>query len=561
MTLARELLVARLAFLAVTRAPAARFSSVTATFSMAAASKVLQESPLLKAVDCTSTIAGRSHPPRPRDETVNSTLDVDSIMHHQASVNQSFLSSSMQLMISMSSSVRLYVDSVLFSQAPRHLLEGGRQSHGLAAGAAWRRAFRARQGDQAADGETLNQRRGQWSTPWSQGSRPMRIDTRHTSGHAGARRRALAIMVLIAGCDGDSSRHTWSALGEVPAPAATGLNHTPLVVSGGRVLVGTADGIWTRALDGSDDWSASGLTGVSVFATRRHPELEATVFAAGLPVDDPGAPPFYRSDDGGNTWVASATYPRNVFDQSSEPFFDFVVAPDDSDRLYANLSGPSVAISTDGGQNWALANGETEVFFGDPCVIHVLASLPGRLYQGCEAPLDIAWVATQDIDPADPFALGNFTFVAGGPDFALENRRPNAMVSGPARPGTLYVGLEGALIALDNAGFEFVFRAEDGAIDPPYAYVGAIWTNPVDDDHLIFGGGINGENEVLSLFETRDHGRTIRRLRGPEALVDPAVEQLLPAGEDTLAVLVSHAESFGAEPRQLSLYLLELSGS
>ena len=143
-------------------------------------------------------------------------------------------------------------------------------------------------------------------------------------------------------------------------------------------------------------------------------------------------------------------FPRNSFDQSSEPFFDLAIAPDDPDRLYANLSGPSVAISTDGGLNWALANGETEVFFGDACVIHILDSEPGTLYQGCEAPLDNAWVATQDIDPANPFALSNFTFVAGGPDFALENRRPNGLASGPARPGTLYAGLEGALIALDD---------------------------------------------------------------------------------------------------------------
>jgi hypothetical protein len=331
-------------------------------------------------------------------------------------------------------------------------------------------------------------------------------------------------------------------------------------VSGERVLVGTADGIWARSLDGSGDWSPSGLEGVSILATRRHPGIEATIFAAGMPVGDRAAPPFYRSDDGGHSWAASAAFPRNAFDQSSEPFYDLVVAPDDPDRLYANLSGPSVAISTDGGQTWALANGETEVFFGDPCVVHVLASAPDRLYQGCEAPLDNAWVATQEIDPEDPFSLDRFTFVAGGPDFALENRRPNAMASGPARPGTLYVGLEGALIAVDDEGFEFLFRAEEGATDPPYAYVSAIWLDPDDGDHFVFGGGVNGENERLSLFETFDHGATIRAIRAPETLVDPAVEQVLPV-EGSLAVLVSHVESVGDASRRLTLYLLEGAGS
>ncbi len=374
--------------------------------------------------------------------------------------------------------------------------------------------------------------------------------------------RALEIVAICAlaaalvACEGNSSPDSWRDLGELPAAAATALNHTPLVVSGDRVLVGTSDGIWTRPIDGSGEWVQAGLAGVGIFATRCHPAIEAIIFAAGQPTGDPEAAPFYRSDDGGSSWFASATFPRNSFDGATEPFFDLAVAPDDPDRLYANLSGPSVAISTDGGLNWSLVNGETEVFFGDPCVIHILDSAPGKLFQGCEAPLDNAWIATQDIDPANPMALDNFTFVAGGPDFALDNRRPNAFASGPARPDTLYAGLEGALIALDAAGFEFVFRAEEGSTDPPYAYIGAIWLDPEDPDHLVFGGGVNGENGTLSLFETRDHGGTIRRVRPPGALRDPAVEQLAPLG-DGLAVLISQPNDPDGETRSLHLYVLE----
>lgn len=330
-----------------------------------------------------------------------------------------------------------------------------------------------------------------------------------------------------------------------------------MVISGERALIGTSEGLWARMLDGTGDWEQVGLEGIVVFATRRHPTIEATVFAAGLPVGEPQAAPFYRSDDGGNTWVASAAWPRNPFDQSTEPFFDLAIAPDDPERLYANLSGSSVAISTDGGLTWTLANGETEVFFGDPCVMHVLAADPGRLYQGCEAPLDIAWVATQDIEPADPLTLANFTFVAGGPDFALENRRPNSLASGPARPETLYAGLEGGLIALDDSGFEFVFRAEEGTTDPPYAYISTIWLDTDDRNHVIFGGDINGEDTVLSLFETRDHGATIRRIRPPRALRDPAVEQIVATVAGDLAVLVSEAAETGEDVRSLSLFLLD----
>ncbi len=140
----------------------------------------------------------------------------------------------------------------------------------------------------------------------------------HGFARAGTMRAlAGAAFVVLAGCGGDDSGRKWRSLGQVPTLAATALNHTPLVVSGGRALVGTADGIWARQLDGSGGWSGAGLGGVSIFATRKHPELDATVFAAGMPVDAADAPPFYRSDDGGYTWIASANFPRNPFDQSS----------------------------------------------------------------------------------------------------------------------------------------------------------------------------------------------------------------------------------------------------
>ena len=102
-----------------------------------------------------------------------------------------------------------------------------------------------------------------------------------------------------------------------------------------------------------------------------------------------------------------------------------------------------------------------------------------------------------------------------------------------------------------------MIRAEDGATDPPYAYITGLWPDPDEPDHLVFGGGVNGENEVLSLFETRDHGVTLRRIGPPSGLQDPAVEQILPVGTDELAVLISEAESAGDEVRSLHLFVLE----
>jgi hypothetical protein len=376
---------------------------------------------------------------------------------------------------------------------------------------------------------------------------------------------ALTACELDFTSDDDDEQNNWHSLGEVPAPASTELNHTPMLVVDDTAFVGTGDGIWQREISRSDDWEqVDDLDGVEILALRQHPTNPDILFAAGLPIDDPGSAPFYRSEDGGVTWEPSTEWPRSTLEPSLERFFDFVIAPDDPDRLYANLSGASIAISTDGGLTWTLANGEPEVFFGDPCVLHILPAQPDTLYQGCEAPLDNAWVATYDIDPEDPLNLPNFTFVAGGPDFALENRRPNSLTSGPARPDTVYAGLEGMLIALEGTALESVFAvSQNGSDDLPYAYIRAIWLDPDDAEHLIFGGGINGVDTELSLFETDDHGANIEQLTGPDDdLSDPTVEQIVPIEDDELAVLISEDDdpSDTDTERTLRVYVFDPNG-
>ena len=96
--------------------------------------------------------------------------------------------------------------------------------------------------------------------------------------------------------------------------------------------------------------------------------------------------------------------------------------------------------------------------------------------------------------------------------------------------------------------------------ETPYVYVGAIWLDPEEPDHLVFGGGINGENTTLSLFETRDHGATLRQVRPPAQLTDPSVEQVAPVG-DGLAVLVSEAADPEGLTRSLRLFVLRGAGA
>src|SRR5215213_3793752 len=97
---------------------------------------------------------------------------------------------------------------------------------------------------------------------------------------------ALTACNLDLTSDDDEADH-WHSLGELPAPASTELNHTPMLVRDGTVLVGTEDGIWRRQISRSDEWEQiEDLQGVRILALRQHLTDEGTLFAAGLAVDD-----------------------------------------------------------------------------------------------------------------------------------------------------------------------------------------------------------------------------------------------------------------------------------
>lgn len=376
----------------------------------------------------------------------------------------------------------------------------------------------------------------------------------------------LLLAALSSGCRFDflfgEDDWEWRSLGRVPAGKSMLVaNHTPVVVSGEVVLLGTGDGIWRRRLDGTDGWRRAGLAGVAVHALRRHAHTAATLYAAGAPLAAPDAAPFYRSDDGGDTWLAADVWPRSLFDGTTFAFFDLALAPDDDQRLYANLSGASIAVSADGGLTWRLANDATDVDFNVYCTLHILPDDPDTLYQGCEAPLDVAWIATYALAAAAPFTLADFTFVAGAFQPGLEdlqNRRPNALASGPARPATLYAGVEGGLLALTGTDVEWVFRSQGNVTDLPYAYIKGIWLDPADGDHILFGGGVNGPDTQLALFETRSHGRRIAFLPPPDGLgLDPEVEQIVALDAASWLVLISENPTGDTvAPRALRLFVL-----
>ena len=369
----------------------------------------------------------------------------------------------------------------------------------------------------------------------------------------------LVAAAVVAGCDGGSvtigpnpgDDWSWTKLGGPNAPTPELVsNHETLVVADGQLLLGTADGVWRRPLSGTAGWERSGLDGRAIHA------LTATIdgnrlVAAGFDPDDAGAPTVWYSTTGGLDWVAATLWPQgapgSVLEGESFPISSLEPDPHDADVVYAGLDADTVAVTVDGGATWILTDGAEEPNFGYPCVPHRPRGAL-VLLQGCELPLDTAWVGARDVIATDRFRLPNFRFLYGYPNEAdLENRRINAIVAPSARDDRVLVGVEGGLVELtsedgawtDNADVaaRWIFRSNGESSDVPYAYIRAIAPLSGDGRRVLFGGTVNGINEVLSLFESNG-GSVAWRIEAPFDFEDPRVEQAvrLPGGDVLLVI-------------------------
>ena len=212
---------------------------------------------------------------------------------------------------------------------------------------------------------------------------------------------------MLGACGGDDDSPTdnqrWTSLGEIPAAASSVGDHTPLVVSGDDVFVGTRDGVWRGSLSGSGDWIQLGLTGFIVYALRADPENPDVLLAGGAPAafDEPT---FYRSEDRGENWTPATQWYIPPRPEESVPISGLAVLPGNSQVLYATVNG-DLALSSDGGMTWALPDGRTDELFGYPCVIAITPTVPLNFVSGCEAGLDIATVGSSELDPGGTFRL------------------------------------------------------------------------------------------------------------------------------------------------------------
>lgn len=354
----------------------------------------------------------------------------------------------------------------------------------------------------------------------------------------------LTILVtVITGCKKDNSSYTKGEFidyGYVSTASSVTIS-TPaqMIYHEGEVFVASNDGVWKISIT-EKIWRRAGLDGKKVNVIYNHPAIEGKFFA-GVEATSPSEKSLYISSDAGTNWQAALSPVFDTRNNKYESFFDIKVRPGYPNQIFANLGASTIAVSKDGGNTWNRQNYRADSYFGIDCVINFLESKPNEIIQGAEAPLDHAWLGKYVIDATDPVNIGNVQQYVGG-NYEWGNRRPNSLETFRSNPTVLYVGMEGALSKVEGTQWKYLFKSTGGAGELPYAYIKGIWLDPADKKHVIFGGGVNGANTSLSLFETYDEGVTVHRIGDKLGIADPDIIDIV-ATDTYPAILIRDNEN------------------
>lgn len=288
------------------------------------------------------------------------------------------------------------------------------------------------------------------------------------------------------------------------------------------VFVGTTDGVWKNDLN-TKIWSRAGLEGKTITAIYKHPTI-ANKFFVGVASDNTAtSKTLFISNNGGLTWDAGNNLVFDNVEKRYEDYVCFAVHPSNPNLIFANLAGgATIAISVDGGLNWVRNNNRIESYFGYPCAIVFLPSDANTIYQGAETPLDFAWLGKYDIDATNPVLLNNYTKIIDHDIWG--NRRPNELQTNSYTDNSIYVGQEGALSKVTGNTTKFIYKSANNNL--PYSYIYAIWVDPLDTKHLLFGGA-EQVIENISLYETYDEGVTIKRFTDKMGFDFPVITEIV----------------------------------
>lgn len=220
-----------------------------------------------------------------------------------------------------------------------------------------------------------------------------------------------------------------------------------------------------------------------------------------------------RAPSTGNGWlVAGATLPG--------PVYDFATAP--NGVVYGDIEGQIVR-SNDAGATWTLVyNQPYDWLYTDGCIIDVVAGDPGKLYQNCKGFWQ-DWLIFYDISSStanplpDPILSVDSNLI---PDRAF-----GSAIASAGSSDSLYVGMNGGLLWVNGQDWYFIWDGD------PDQQVDAIWVDPANSNHLLFGGRHLTQNKLI-LMETFDGGATVTPRPAPTTLglQNPVVKAFTAAG-------------------------------
>jgi len=303
---------------------------------------------------------------------------------------------------------------------------------------------------------------------------------------------------------------------------------TSLVAYGNRVIVGTDKGIQFLVVGNEQQWTNSNLQGVKITSLVLNPLLTNTIIAtadpnyAGNTLED--AYPVYLSSNGGTTWTPlsnglldedSGNYPTvtditfkviNQLEQGQQ-YVDFYLA----------LNGSAIARTSFDRLGWTVIKGDLTTNDPATCHLSIAQSFYTYLYQGCELPNNQTYIEridlnsdTYDVLPAGTRILSETEVGAKpvvGMNFSLFT------------DGLSYGLLKGGLVAVIQDQWRWVYQyPPSGNNQGMNTVMTALWIDPTDFNHLVFGGFEEGNSTAFSLYDTDDHGKTFRLIDPPPFL-------------------------------------------
>jgi hypothetical protein len=274
-----------------------------------------------------------------------------------------------------------------------------------------------------------------------------------------------------------------------------------LVLAGGRAYVAGYRGL-VRVDLATGAHALAPLPGdaVKLLAVAAAPGRDSVLFAGEAADGEGHIGRLFLTEDGGDSW-RTIVYPTES--DGALQRRSLVVAPgpenDGAGVLFMDTGCGGLAVSSDLGATFRTLSPA-----GDVCVQTPIGlSGSGRtLWQGAEMVFDSVTISRRDVSLRGDTPAGPWTTVVEGQE-VLANHDPNTIVPDPEDPEGVYLGAELSLMHVSGDN-EFEYRAGSAGMDD-IPYVLAVWIDPQNPDHVVFGGGDQGGR--VRLLESFDGGR------------------------------------------------------